>query len=504
MGKLYEWQSDCLKKWENNGRRGIVNAITGSGKTTLALSAIYRAKRIFKSLHTKIIVPTTALARQWEASVFLELKEKPGLFCGTRKDDPSSPVMIYVINSARYSLSRHILDDFAQNRPVLLILDECHHYGSEENKRIFDFLKGLDEKENIYFSMGLSATPFSPNSKKLLEWGIGQEIYRYDIQKGLNEKIISPFCVFQVRLSFSGEERQKYLRLSEQLGIIHSTLIKEYPYLKKLSTEAFFSALQKISGGDLDSDDPATMYLLLSYQRKEISLFASSRIACAKKLLSILRDDEKIIIFCERIAQAEELYSVLSKYTCKKYGIYHSEMTADARKRALDSFKDNLTHVLISCKALDEGLDVPDASIAIVLSTTSMQRQRIQRLGRILRKSGQKSLAALYYLYLNESSDDCAYLADHEGFVISHAKYSAEEDSFIFEAYEEAAAKLLTYAKEKKNASPAVLEELNSCLWEGMMRPDFLLPRKICGQNRLNASSTHEKNYWMCMEKMCF
>ena len=85
-------------------------------------------------------------------------------------------------------------------------------------------------------------------------------------------------------------------------------------------------------------------------------------------------------------------------------------MTKDARERVLDEFRKGSIRVLISCRCLDEGIDVPDANIGIVLSSSAVERQRIQRLGRVVRRSPGKDTACLYYIYIRESSDDAAYL----------------------------------------------------------------------------------------------
>jgi len=86
-----------------------------------------------------------------------------GLYCGACKDLPTRKYMIYVVNSARYTLSRHILADYQSAYPVLLIADECHHYGSPENSRIFDFLSLISPQDQAtaYYALGLSATPES-------------------------------------------------------------------------------------------------------------------------------------------------------------------------------------------------------------------------------------------------------------------------------------------------------------------------------------------------------
>jgi len=142
--ELLSWQVECLKQWETHLFRGIVNAVTGSGKTILALSAVKMLSEAEddRPLRVKIVVPKVFLLHQWRNAIsgFLDVpRESIGFFSGAQKTSAPCKFMIYVINSARYTLARHIVRDIESGDRVLLIADECHHYGSEENSKIFDF-----------------------------------------------------------------------------------------------------------------------------------------------------------------------------------------------------------------------------------------------------------------------------------------------------------------------------------------------------------------------------
>ena len=171
--KLYQWQEECLKRWFDNKGRGMVQAVTGTGKTFLALSALKRLDEQHEGrLRVKIVVPTKELMRQWERTLREFLKEEGGveikdrsfsgnigLRGGGRKGRTDCKYMIYVINSARYELARQILMELRGGERVFLIADECHHYVSGQNQLIFEFLPYLDrEQKERFFSLGLSAT----------------------------------------------------------------------------------------------------------------------------------------------------------------------------------------------------------------------------------------------------------------------------------------------------------------------------------------------------------
>lgn len=135
--KLYQWQEECLERWFANKGRGMVQAVTGSGKTLLALTAAARLEeKLGRELHVKIVVPTGALMLQWDRALreFLsDSTEIPssgsfrgviGLRGGGHKAFPDCKYMIYVINSARYELARQILTELRKGEAVLLIADD--------------------------------------------------------------------------------------------------------------------------------------------------------------------------------------------------------------------------------------------------------------------------------------------------------------------------------------------------------------------------------------------
>lgn len=277
------------------------------------------------------------------------------------------------------------------------------------------------------------------------------------------------------------------------------TLYKAYPALKAADQD-FFILLQNYVNEE-NGDGIATEYADLIKRRREIVLFADNRFSCTIELIKDLRKDTKIIIFSERIAQAEQLIEHLKEEHINHISHYHSELTSETRKRNLEDFKTGVNHILVTCKSLDEGTDIPEASIAIILSGTNTSRQRIQRLGRILRTYPNKSLASLYYLYVDHANEDPAYLSDstNEIYPICHLSYSG--NSFIHNAYENTCFYLLKQLKRNNKHKTEYLE-LRTCLEEGAIRSDWLLNEQECLDRYNSASSTHEKNYWKAMQAL--
>ena len=515
-GDLYKWQKDCIAEWEAAGCRGIVNAVTGSGKTRLALAAAGSYAMKHPGARIRIVAPTIALANQWRQALIRMpgfASVRPGFYGDGVRDDPECRVMIYVINSARRGLAQHIRRDFALGRHVMLICDECHRYKSRENHRIFSFIDRDIREMELYSCLGLSATPFSGTDDELLTDVMGPEIYRYDLRRAADERTIATYAVCQVAADFMEEEAAAYRDLSDRISKVYGWLLQEYPHLRKLDKDRFIKEVSGLAGAsDMDPSDPAGAFMLLTFQRKEISVLAEARTRCCIDLLDRLKDRGRMLIFSERIEQAEKIYSVILRRYGNIAGLYHSGMTKDARNRVLEDFREERTGILVSCRCLDEGLDVPDACIGIVVSGSSVPRQRIQRLGRIIRQSGAKESACLYYIYMRESSDEQAYLPglDAAGSRDGSAdtfdlRYYSSERIFSNDLYEYAAAEVLRRASAN-GAAGQQLAELRSCIQEGVCLPDYLQDDEVLDAHIRNESTVHARNYYRSMKSIhrCF
>ncbi len=503
--QLYSWQKACLNAWKNNGYRGIVNVVTGAGKTVFALKGIEKLAEQFPDLQVKVVVPTIPLARQWKENLLHHAPSeewRPGFFGGGVQDDPSRRVMIYIVNSARDALSGHIRRDLSLEKHVLLICDECHHYQSKENRKIFSFFDDMGERGELYHSLGLSATPFGTKDDQILTKTLGKEIYRYDYDAAAAEGIISPFSVCEVSASFLPDELSKYIELSDTVSLCYARLINTRKYLKGLPKGEFMKAVSKMAAeADMDPSDPAAAFLIATFQRKEVSNLAEARVFCALSIIENLRSSDRVLLFCERIEQAGKMVRFLKRRFGSCCEIYHSEMSKAARDRVMENFRSRQIRILVSCKCLDEGIDVPDANVAIVLSSTSVSRQRIQRLGRVIRKSDHKDAACLYYIYVRESSDDAAYLRGLEECDTFSLRYYSSERVFSDDLYEYVAAGLLQRARES-GLPPDQIAEIRRCTREGLGRADVLLPDRVQKRNAQTAEGVHEKNYWNVMRKI--
>ncbi len=498
-GADYSWQEKCLEVWEANGFRGIVQAVTGAGKTRLAIRAIERLLEKYpQNLRVSIVVPTRALMLQWKRILRITMVEH---------DFPVDfQCQIYVINSARYQLARKILKELRDGDTALLIADECHRYTGTENRRIFEFVPFAAGAPGRYHALGLTATVPGSGNREILESAIGRLIFRYSYEKALTDGVVAEFVLFQIGLDFDVDEYEEYEEFSDKMKILRRQLYGRCPVLKE-GKVPFFAILQELAkDADDDRSELARAYLQLSYKRKRLVCMARSRIDCAFWLIRSLNDREsggrrKIIIFSESIEQAEALWEALRHEYGGSVGKYHSKAGKQANENALSRFRTGELSMLVTCRALDEGIDVPDAAIGIVLSGTGMERQRIQRLGRILRKSEDKPFACLYYLFVKESVEEKGYFPVRgEHFPIEDLEYM-DSCVFLYPHYEQAADRLLKKLL-REEANERAIRETIRCLELGMLQGDWLLERERLKKLEGLAETRAEKNYWITMGRL--
>ena len=510
---LYDWQKDCLNKWFANNCRGIVNVATGAGKTILAIAAIKALEeKLYKNgrnicLKVKIIVPKIFLTGQWLNALIDVLGAKRGeigLYYGNLKENENRKYMIYVLNSARYSISSHIINDYKNNCHVMLICDECHHFGSEENSKVFDFIPHIDAEK--YYSLGLSATPDLTNPAVITS--LGGEIYKYGFDKAVKTGVVAKYDVFNVSLDFQDDESEEYVELTERLNSLLQKIMKFRPYLKKYKNENFYAELQKLAAAGIEQvSDLASAILVTLYKRKEVVYSARNRIFCAEELIKRLPDN-RIIVFAERISAVDELYGRLKNGGENiRVGKYHSEMGDEARRIALERYTDGEINILLSCRALDEGLNVPETDTGIIMSSTGSVRQRIQRVGRVLRKTGGTPVKSIYYLYIGDYFD---YIEERE--VIPDSNHSPKYDlrydltengcfDFICAEYDILCETAIKRLIENKTPSE-IIDEVKNNFKLGIIRNDWRLSEAEC-RCRIEASENMpEKNYWISMLRL--
>jgi superfamily II DNA or RNA helicase len=226
-------------------------------------------------------------------------------------------------------------------------------------------------------------------------------------------------------------------------------------------------------------------------------------VKCVLDLVRLIRGDARIIIFGERIETADEIYEKLLDYLPNEVGIYHSGVHKSVGELALKRFEDGEIRILVSCKTLDEGLSITSADVGIIVSSTNSTRQRIQRLGRILRKKESGRLAYFYYLYIHGTTEESDILRDYTGgmqrqITAIDLDYNDATGELTNSYYSRLIEPVILRAVDK-NWNSAMLWELERNLKKGLITCDWWLTPDECEEKISSASSKTERNYYTDM-----
>lgn len=348
------WQIEALQEWERAGHRGIVSVVTGGGKTVFALSCVDRIKPIA----TLIIVPTAALLEQWweEAANYFDLDLDEINLVSSSLRFRLGTINIAVLNTAA-KLAEKIVE-----HKCFLIVDECHKAASEH------FRSAL-EVETIA-SLGLSATPDRPYDEGLqdvLVPALGPVIFNYNYADALRDGVIVPFELRNVVFDLEEDRQAEYDKLSKAIA-------------------------RSISRNGTEAEETIALFL----KRARVLNLSLNRVRITLKLVAANRD-KRTLVFHEDVEACNLIHAVLSENGVKA-GVYHSKMPVRARAAMLSKYRRGEIDVLVTCRALDEGFNVPETQLGIIAASTATRRQRIQRLGRVVRPAKGKDGASIYTL----------------------------------------------------------------------------------------------------------
>jgi superfamily II DNA or RNA helicase len=365
----YLHQREALAAWIAAGRLGVVVLPTGAGKTYLAQLAMQATPR-----STLIVVPTLDLMHQWYAHLLAAFPDAPiGLLGGGSHDNTA--VLVATYDSAA------IYAEALGNKYALLVFDECHHLPSE-------FTRVIAEYSLAPYRLGLTATPERSDGKHAdLQTLVGPEVYRTSAA-ALSGTVLATHRIVHLTVKLSQRERQRYdLLIDTRNHFLQQQGIR----LGSLSGwQAFVKASARSRAG--------RSAMLAHREARAIAFGTAGKLRVLADLLAqhagartlVFTDDNAMVY---RISQEFLLPAITHKTAVKE------------RHDILQRFRTGEYPVIVTSRVLNEGVDVPEASVAIVMSGTGSQREYVQRLGRILRR-GEGKLALLYEVVAEATSEE--------------------------------------------------------------------------------------------------
>jgi superfamily II DNA or RNA helicase len=361
------FQTEALQAWREAKGRGVVVLPTGAGKSHVAVLAIDDKRR-----SSLVVAPTLDLVRQWYDLLRTSFACDVGIVGGGTYD--VQPLTVTTYDSACLHM-----DHFGA-RFGLVIFDECHHLPGPSYALAAELCLAP-------FRLGLSATPERSDGQdsKLLRL-VGPTVYRKDIVE-LTGPYLAEYETVRVEVDLSPEERAEYeLERGIYLDFVRSQGIRMG------SARGWNDFIMRASRTALG------VRAMRAYRRqRELSLGAQAKLDYIERLLEAHRH-EKVLIFTQDNATA---YGISKRFLVP---IITHQTKIKERSEILERFADGRYQAIATSKVLNEGVDVPDASVAIIISGSGSVREHVQRLGRILRRKGDK-FATLYELVSRKTGE---------------------------------------------------------------------------------------------------
>jgi len=364
--KPFDFQTEALTAWKRS-KRGLAVLPTGTGKSFLSALIIEQIQR-----STLILAPTIDLILQWQKNLEEWFRCPVGLLGGGSSTIEDLTVSTY--DSAR------IYAETIGNRFCLIIFDECHHLPSPAYTM-------MARSYIAPYRLGLTATPnIEPDRQRLLDDLIGPIVYSKQIQQ-LSGDFLAPYRIQTIEVELTDEERSRY----DYHRGIYQAFREKVPNLfgRKNSWEKFVMYSYRSAEGRAALKSCAI--------QKQISLSAENKMAELTRIL-IRHNQARILIFTNDNKTA---YFISSLFLLP---LITHETKAKERKTILENFRSGVCPFLVNSRVLNEGVDVPEANVAVIISGTSTVREHVQRLGRILRKQEGKT-AILYEMITADTGE---------------------------------------------------------------------------------------------------
>ncbi len=363
LPRLRWYQETALDRWDAAGRRGVVALPTGSGKTHVAIAAIARL-----GLGALVLVPTRVLLDQWSRALRACWPHPIGRLGDG--DHQVLPITVATYASAVIWAPR-VGDQFG-----LVVVDEAHHVGAWCPAEVLEMLPAAAR-------LGLTATP--PDDTGALARHVGPVVYALAIDD-LSGDALAPYDLRTVPIALTHDERVRYRLLRGRFASI-------YAELARASGSGDWNDFLRAAARSSDGRDALEAWR--SY--RALIAYPDGKRAALRDILA-RHTGERVLVFTADNATA---YAIARELLVMP--VTH-EITRTERAQVLERFRSGATSVLVSAQVLDEGLDVPDADIAIIVGGSASARRHVQRIGRVLRPRDGKR-AVIYELAVTETTE---------------------------------------------------------------------------------------------------
>ncbi|MBA3350817.1 MAG: DEAD/DEAH box helicase [Blastocatellia bacterium] len=385
---LSRWQLEAYESWVANDRSGIVEAVTGAGKSRLALAAIKEILTV--GGRALVVVPSKALLHQWASLIRTELPNQELGRLGAGHQVFAARITVAVVHTLVRNLAR-----FAD--VALIVADEVHGYGAPV------FATAL--LSSSFGRLGLTATLERTDDAvdQVLRPYFGKSVYTCNFSTARRDGRIAPARIALLGVPLAEDEREVHDEAVERKRMAKFELTNNYGIEPK---DNFFASVSRLAASD---EGPASEFarLYLAGRSAESNILANARgkRRLVRKFSNLFKGDHRGLIFCERIAAADEVADMLGQDGVRAKALT-SRVPQPLRETYLSQLLTGEIDAVTCATALDQGIDIPDIDTAIIIGSNQQKRQMIQRLGRALRTKRDNRSARIVIAYAMDTWED--------------------------------------------------------------------------------------------------
>ncbi|MEX1177088.1 MAG: DEAD/DEAH box helicase [Nitriliruptor sp.] len=401
---LRDWQVEAFAAWSAAGCQGVVEAVTGTGKTRLAVAVLRSV--VDRGGRGLVIVPTIDLLEQWVRELRAALPgHRLGRLGGGHDDDL---FRCEVLVATPHSASA-VPVDLPPDTVGVLIADEAHRYGAPT--------WGAALREEFTLRLALTATYERSDEgvEEVLRPYFGEVVTRYGFARAVAEGTVAPFRLGLVAVPLTDAERELHDRADTRVRQLHRELVGVHGLSRdpRRRFEAVTAIVADAERSGRDGPSPRDRgplvaacreYLVRVRERRDVAAQATGKLDVCAAVAPQLAG-RRSLVFTDTVDQAELAAAVLRR-AGREARTVHGDLSGEERRVRLALFRRGDVEVVVAPRVLDEGVDVPDADVAVVLAAFRTRRQLVQRLGRVLRVKSDGREARLLLAHAAGTAED--------------------------------------------------------------------------------------------------
>lgn len=405
--ELRDWQAAALAAWSGTGR-GVVEAVTGSGKTRLALAAVRLV--VERGGTVLVLVPTLGLQDQWVRELrAIVAARRIGRLGGGQADDLEGRDVLVATPQSAAGLPigpRH-------GAPGLLIADEAHRFGAPT------WAEALKPEFTLRLALTATFEREDEGVVDVLAPYFGEVVHRYGYADAARDGTIAPFHVTLIGVPLTSTEQDRHDELDARVrrltgGFLTAGGLPRDPRALIAALSAIVGDAER-SGRDGPQVRAAREYLAVVRERRAVAAGAARKSDVVAALAPALRW-RRTLVFTDTVEQAEGVVTLFRRGGAAAATV-HGGLEDRQRRSRLARFGRGELVALAAPRVLDEGVDLPDADVALALSAFRTRRHLTQRLGRVLRCKPDGRAAHLLLLHASGTLEDPAR-GGHHGFLL--------------------------------------------------------------------------------------